>query len=335
VRTLLPVLSFVVVAAGAQSQQPTLPAADRVRIAEAFRLARQIGEQVWPGWSEAPFALLLVTDSLEFLVRHPKPSDDFRPLGRDSLLESAVFVRKRVYAPDLLATFPAVTGVTTIVIGEPANTGKTSTEWVLTVLHEHFHQLAYSHPGYYAGVDSLRLSRGDQTGMWMLNYPFPYDSAPVAARFGVLARVLARAVTGLDGNQRVPAATLTAYAEARAALQAALSADDYRYLSFQLWQEGVARYVEYRAAAIAAREYAPSPGFRALPDYADYGATAERLRRSLVRELMNADLAKDRRTDFYPVGAATAQLLDAAAPPWKAHYFTPMFTLDPLLQRSP
>src|SRR5256885_8586199 len=56
--------------------------------------------------------------------------------------------------------------------------------------------------------------------------------------------------------------------------QAALSADDYRYLSFQLWQEGVARYVEYRAAAIAAREYTPSPGFRALPDYADYRATA-------------------------------------------------------------
>src|SRR2546427_12806773 len=120
--------------------------------------------------------------------------------------------------------------------------------------------------------------------MLMLNYPFPYDSAPVATRFGALARVLARAVTSMDGNQRVPAATLTAYAEARAALQAALSADDYRYLSFQLWQEGVARYVEYRAAAIAAREYTPSPGFRALPDYADYGATAERLRRNLRSE---------------------------------------------------
>src|SRR5207247_4640963 len=148
---------------------------------------------------EAPSALPLVTHSLEFLVPHPKPSDAFRPLGRDSLLESAVFVRKRVYAPDLLATFPAVTGVTTIVIGEPANTGKTSTEWVLTVLHEHFHQLAYSHPGYYAGVDSLRLSRGDENGSWRLYYPFPCDSATVAARVGVLARRLARAVTGRGG----------------------------------------------------------------------------------------------------------------------------------------
>ena len=99
----------------------------------------------------------------------------------------------------------------------------------------------------------------------------------------------------MDGNQRVPAATLTAYAEARAALQAALSADDYRYLSFQLWQEGVARYVEYRAAAIAAREYTPSPGFRALPDYADYGATAERLRRTRVARSSGAITSRPSR----------------------------------------
>src|SRR2546427_13147594 len=111
--------------------------------------------------------------------------------------------------------------------------------------------------------------------MLMLNYPFPYDSAPVATRFGALARVLARAVTGLDGNQRVPAATLTAYAEARAALQAALSADDYRYLSFQLWQEGVARHVEDRAAAVAAREYTPRPGVPAPPASPAYRAPAE------------------------------------------------------------
>ena len=34
--------------------------ADRVRIAEAFRLADAV-EQLWPGWSEVPFAVLLVS----------------------------------------------------------------------------------------------------------------------------------------------------------------------------------------------------------------------------------------------------------------------------------
>src|SRR2546426_10031760 len=92
------------------------------------------------------------------MMRRPPRSPLFPSTTLFRSLEGAVSARKRVSPPALLATFPAVTGVTTIVIGEPTNTGKTSTEWVLTVLHEHFHQLEYSHPGYYAGVDSLRLS---------------------------------------------------------------------------------------------------------------------------------------------------------------------------------
>ena len=51
---------------------------------------------------------------------------------------------------------------------------------MLTVLHEHFHQLQQSQPGYFQGVEALGLSGGDQTGMWMLNYPFPYKTPAVA-----------------------------------------------------------------------------------------------------------------------------------------------------------
>jgi len=43
--------------------QPVLSAIDRTRLAEAFRLD-QIGERVWPGWSKAPFAVLLVTPDI-------------------------------------------------------------------------------------------------------------------------------------------------------------------------------------------------------------------------------------------------------------------------------
>ena len=157
----------------------SLPAADRVRLAEAFRLAAAVGDRVWPGWSEAPFAVLLVTPEREFLLCHSRPSADFSRVGYDSLLGTEVFVRPRVFPTTFLATVPAVGGVPTIVVGQPANTGQASTRWVLTVLHEHFHQLQYSRPGYDAGVAALGLARGDSTGMWMLNYAFPYESAAV------------------------------------------------------------------------------------------------------------------------------------------------------------
>src|SRR5258708_2445732 len=136
----------------ARESLPALPAADRIRLAEAFRLAAAVGVQVWAGWSMAPFAVLLVTPEREFLLRHPHPSNDFTSAGYDSLLATEVFVRRRVFPPTFLATFPAVGGVPTIVVGHPANTGQSRTPWGLTVLHEHFPQLQYSQPSYSQGL---------------------------------------------------------------------------------------------------------------------------------------------------------------------------------------
>src|SRR5262245_53926184 len=97
---------------------PTLPEKDRVRIAEAFRLAEAVGNRVWPNWDKAPFGLLLVTPEHEFLIRHPKPSADFTSMGEDPVLKEKVWFRKRQFSPRLLATFPAVGDTPTIVIGQ-------------------------------------------------------------------------------------------------------------------------------------------------------------------------------------------------------------------------
>src|SRR6266404_291932 len=128
---------------------PRLADTDRVRLAEAFRLAEAIGNRVWPGWDKAPFAVLLITPEHEFLVRHPKPSSDFALIGEDPVLKGKVWFRKREHSTHFLATWPAVGGVPTIVIGQAENTtSRTSSSWVITLLHEHFHQLQYSKPHY-------------------------------------------------------------------------------------------------------------------------------------------------------------------------------------------
>jgi hypothetical protein len=305
---------------------PAIPDADRIRIAEAFRLAAAVQDSIWPQWSRAPFALLLVTADREFLVRHPAPSPDFSRIGHDSLLDADVFSRPRQLSPALLATYPAVGGVPTIVIGRAEATGKTSSEWVLTVLHEHFHQLQTSQPGYYAGVAALNLSRGDQSGMWMLNYPFPYDSAPVQQRFSDLTRTLTAALDAADAGGVEGA--VAAHRRAGAALRAALSADDYRYLEFQFWQEGVARYTELRVAELAARTYTPSAGFTALSDFTPFSTLARAARTDVLNELRHASLGQSGRVAFYSVGATTALLLDSVAPGWQRRYFTDMFVLD-------
>jgi hypothetical protein len=301
---------------------------DRTRIAEAFRLADAVGDRIWPAWTSAPFAILLVTPDREFLLRHPRPSPDFTRLGYDSLLATDVFVRPRQFAPNLLATFPAVGGVPTIVVGLPSATGKNSTEWVLTLLHEHFHQLQTSRPAYFARVDSLGLARGDKTGMWMLNYAFPYDSARVRARFAALTQRLDSALAATGDEER--AMRFTAVRSARSELRDALAPDDDRYLAFQMWQEGVARYTELAVARFAATRYTPSAAFAALPDFVPYATVADRIETNVRAGLRGSSLERGNRVAFYPAGAAYALMLDRIAPTWRSHYFDRAMSLDAL-----
>lgn len=308
---------------------PRLREEDRVRLAEAFRLGDALGERVWKGWSKAPFAVLLVTPEYEFLVRHPRPSDDFTRLGYDRLLKSEVYFRKRVFAPNLLATFPAVGGVSTIVIGQPENTeARTSTRWVVTLLHEHFHQLQDSQPRFYEEVNQLNLARGDQTGMWMLNFAFPYERAEVAQQFSVASRALADALGARKGKEFRE--KLSAYLSERKRLRDLLAADDDKYLSFQLWKEGVARYTEFRVASEAAARYKPTREFASLKDFTPFAEDAARSLSAVMDDLEKMSLGERRRTAFYPFGAAEALLLDRARPRWREKYFVEKFSLDRL-----
>jgi hypothetical protein len=308
-----------------------LQRADRVRLAEGRHLADQVCDQLWPGWGHTAFQVLLVGDSAEFLVgdqRHPRT---FTRLGYDAVLGAEVWTRPRRFSPTLLATFPAVGGVPTIVIGSAERTGKSSTAWIFTLLHEHFHQWQYSQPDYYAGVSRLGLARGDTTGQWMLDYPFPYDSAPVQRATQGLAKALARA---LEARPKTRRRLLQAVSDNRDTLRNLLTAADYRYFEFQLWQEGVARFIEYAAARAAAETREPSAEFRSLPDYKPYSQAAEGALRGLRLELAQLDLARQRRVAFYPIGAALALLLDETRVDWKRAYTRQPFTLPDLLSSS-
>jgi hypothetical protein len=305
-------------------QAQELALADRIRIAEAFRLA-DAAEQLWPGWSQIPFAVLLVTREHEFLIRHPTPTDDFESLGRDEILDEEVLARPRVFEPQLLATFPAVAGVPTLVIGTSEVTGLSSTEWVLTALHEHFHQLQMSDADYYPETAALDLSGGDESGMWMLDYPFPYDSSKVATALEELGRAAGRALDSIGSSSSEQ--LLSDYLELRARLPDLLADKDYRYLSFQLWQEGLARYTQLAVASMAAADYEPMRGFQALKDYIPYSEAAAELRQTVRREL-ESELRELKRIFFYPLGAVEGLLLDEFRPGWRESYLIRKFYVE-------
>src|SRR5258708_17318937 len=147
----------------------------------------------------------------------------------------------RQFRTDLIANFPAFGPPCVIVIGEPKNaTSKTSTPWLITLMHEHFHQLQNAQPRYYQAVQDLGLSHGDNTGMWMLNYPFPYEKPDVAQSFASLRDLLLSAVNETD-KEKFPTLAKQ-YIRERQKFFARLSSDDHKYLSFQLCQHGIPPY---------------------------------------------------------------------------------------------
>jgi hypothetical protein len=301
--------------------------ADKIRIREAIHIAQNVGDSLWDNWNKVPFAILMITDSTEYLINHPQPSNDFILLGYDSLIEASIYSRQRLFPPNLLATFPAVNGISTVVIGQPHNTeANTSPRWVLTLLHEHFHQLQTSQPDYYEDVAKLDLAKGDNSGMWMLNYPFPYQSVEIQLHFDSLLRALHRSLISInsaDFNHSVEQ-----YLLVRRRLKEALSEDDYKYFSFQLWQEGVARYTEYAVAKFANDNHKPSPEYQALPDFAPLNQEAAKFIENLLVKLPNIQLNEYQRVIFYYIGSAEALLLDHINNNWKKLYFKQKFYLE-------
>lgn len=299
-----------------------LPADDGVRIAEFYRLAPAIEDAIWPGWSEVPSPLLLITGENEFLTHHPSPPAEFKAAG------DGFFVRPRQFPVRLEATFPAFGPPAVIVIGEPKSTAsKTSTPWVIVVMHEHFHQLQDAAPGYFQAVDGLGLSHGDESGMWMLEYPFPYKKPEIVQSFGRLRDALLAAVSEADPVKFGKDAE--EYVAMRRKFFAQLSADDHKYLSFQLWQEGMARYTQIMAAEAAAK-YQPTAAFAGLEDYEPFSAYAGRARGETLEELRKVDLAKAQRGAIYPFGAVEGMLLDRLNPGWKDQYFKRLLSTDDL-----
>lgn len=322
-----------------------LPRADELRIREFYRLAPQIEGQVWPGWtstcatattltntastssasSSTCGPMLLVTAETEFLTHYPEPPAEFKKIGED------LYARPRKFPTALLATFPAFGAKSVIVIGEPENTeAKTSTPWLFVVMHEHFHQLQDGRPGLYEAMNGLGLAHGDQTGMWMLNYPFPYEKPALGAAFAHLRDLLLEALNQPDGEGFQSAARK--YAVERKKFFAELSSDDRKYLSFQLWKEGIARYVQIKSAEAAAK-YQPTAEYAALPDYESFESYAQRARGDTMSELKKADLASWKRVVVYSFGGCEGLLLDRVEPGWKDAYFKNLFTLDPYLEK--
>ncbi|WP_439504458.1 hypothetical protein [Sediminibacterium sp.] len=298
---------------------------DKIRIREAINISNQFGEEIWKGINQVPFVVLLIEDSVEYLINHPYPSNDFKLSENDSILKTKIFYRPRKFPDWYLATFPAVNGVNCIVVGTPEKTNKSSTAWIVTLLHEHFHQYEYTYPDYYRSVDKLELSGGDQSGMWQLNYAFPYDSSIIIEQYKKYIAALSKSFSSIDNRSFKK--DFKIYISERNKFRQLLKPADYRYFSFQVWQEGIARYSEYKFLQ-ELDNYQPSKDIIQLPDFISF---KEYKSEFIIREKNGLEKLKvniDKRICFYAVGFVEGILLDKLNPEWHDRFLRDKFYIE-------
>lgn len=299
---------------------------DRIRIREAKLISDQYGNLIWDGFNEPPFSILLITNDYEYLIEHYYQPDDFERLEFDTLVFSTIHRRSTKKNKSLLATFP-FEGLNTIVIGIPENTGLNSTEWILTLLHERFHQYQFSAPKYFIESDALNLADGDDTGMWQLNYPFPYKNPKVVKAYEVYTDALYDAVTaiGTDGWSKA----LDNFMKKREIFKSSLTVDDYKYISFQWYQEGIARYTEFEFLELLA-DYEPTADLKKISDFIPFNEYRDTFYNEHLENVRTLKIEEVGRVAFYDVGFAEALILREVNPGWRRKYLELKFDLEKL-----
>ena len=103
--------------------------------------------------------------------------------------------------------------------------------------------------------------------------------------------------------------------------------NDYRYFSFQTWQEGLARYTEYKYLELL-DDYAPTKEVTALPDYESFQSLKTRIFKREVQNLPDNRLNEARRVCFYSTGFAEGLILDRLSDSWRDRYLTEKFYIE-------
>lgn len=309
-------------------------------VVEAFAVIARDDNPLWPGWDARDTPILLYLPGVqEALLRHPHPPAGFRRVASPLLPEGWTLDLRDLDAPgaeglfalDGQNTSTSVAGLETLVVADPFSNLRPSLvqllgdarpvrerERALTpellgtdpydqlgmVVHEAFHV-----------HQARRAPNKGASEAWLLQYP--WLAAENNALFALEGRVLERALRA-DDEERVFEAALE-WLGLRELRRAALPAQAVAYEDGTEFNEGLAKYVEWRAArAFEGRpETSPLRWARGFRGFADLGFWRERLLAALRANtsgetIVNGDPygSGNLRFRLYTTGMALGGLLD-------------------------
>lgn len=331
-------------AGAARGDERLLGSEQLLLVEEAARVLRQVGNDLWRGWSGGARTTLIVDADREFLLGLPKrtsPPAEFVRLEQQ-FMGAPVYSRARHYSETLRTAVP-LGDVPVAVVGAWRPDVETPNEWVVTLVEQWFRVLQLSR-GEQDKVAELQRTGGDAQE-WDVDYPFPFDDPDVANALLLLGQSLYDFWSGgpLPREQQRAFMAETASAalqNLRVVLTLKHGDEAWRYFQLQVWRDGVARYSGIGVAREIARAevldgYRHVSGFDDLPRHETYLQTWEEHIRNRFWMIRTSGHPGDLgRTSFHSLGHGIAELLDGLDPDWKRRYFERGVWLDDLLEQA-
>jgi hypothetical protein len=296
-----------------------LTATDKAELAEALQLKKVIGDQIWPGFSDADIPIILFNDRHEFLVGAENPGDPWEVVEGDDFLGRRYYRRAakdpQAFAVSIGAHWAGSMGTLDWMNGK--SPFKLSPDFHLaSILHEVFH-------AYQADLAPARFAKA--LAVYKFESRYPYKDKEFADAWNSEGTALSEALRAAD--DAAARRSVRKFLQIRDARRerATFGPDLVAYESELEWLEGLAKFAEirfYESAALRAGE-APIVSYRpGLPPY--IGWDFVRLEKQLGRQ--QGDLR------FYLSGMAQARLLDRLSPAWKAEANLEKIDLEDLLR---
>lgn len=341
---------------------------DKIRIAKALHLRRELGDTVWPGWGSAIIPSILYNENHVFLVGYSDPPTGWFKIpagpprgGPWEIVPEDAFLEEDYYR-HLLSDSRMGPEVFTVQVGDRWVASMPTYSWMKVSLQKSFEndlppylqpifpyqlfikQLVSSSDKYislssheafhaYQGMDAPeKLARCEYSSIEFEDQ-YPWGDVTLQADWQMELDLLEAMLRTDDESRLIDLVKQFLLLRSERREKADLSRDVVKYEQQREWLEGLARYAEleiWRQAFLG--NYQPVREVVNLSDFNNYSGYQDRWERELDQIVRTADDTGDGR--FYYSGMAQAFLLDQLLPGWKLRAFEQDVWLEDLLAEA-